>query len=94
MMKNLTLRIAAATLAASITAPSVAGAGDVILKLVKVNSARVQYDWLQRRAKPAPTSDLSVTERKRLAARVSGNGRGSYICSPAGSGMRSRCFAR
>lgn len=58
------------------------------------STSRISYNWFNNAQPASSGNQFSVIERKRLAARVSQRGNGSYICSPAGFGKKSRCYAR
>jgi hypothetical protein len=55
----------------------------------RVVTQTVKFDWLSKR--PAPVSAVA-TGQTLQPARVLG--RSSYVCSPAGFGHRSECYAR
>ena len=83
-----TVKFSIAMMAFSVFASPAMAGGPVLTK------AAVGYDWLQPKKSSGATKKLSVAERRRQAARIAFHGRGSYICSPSGSGVKARCFSR
>jgi hypothetical protein len=65
----------------------------VALSKVALQSSRVQvtrtskFDWLARRA---PRERILLVSGERTVSQI---GKGSWICSPAGFGKKSRCYA-
>jgi hypothetical protein len=58
------------------------------LRLPKSHSARtVKFDWL---AKRGPTKSVMLVSAEPTSRQL---GKGSWICSPAGFGKKSRCYA-
>lgn len=49
----------------------------------------VRFDWLQ-----APLARADRAEVEQMLKPIQVVARGSYVCSPAGFGRRSQCFAR
>lgn len=77
-----------------VAAPAPSGADAVAepiriaLKAAKPSQVRaVKFDWLAKRG-PAPRITLASAERMPYQI-----GKGSWICSPAGFGKKSRCYA-
>jgi len=81
--------IAGVTVAAPVAAESTKNHG-----LSGAHSGRIQYDWLRGADASGALRLLTVAQRRQFAANIALHGNGSYICSPAGSGKKSRCFAR
>lgn len=55
----------------------------------------LSYDWVQYDpAILALLESLTPQERREMVMQMVYYGKGSYICSPAGSGKNSRCFKR
>jgi hypothetical protein len=83
----------AALLAVAAPAPLLAEAGlreplKVSLRLSKAASAQAGgFDWLAKRRPDAQVVRVSLAAAPRQV------GSGSWICSPAGFGKRSRCYA-
>ena len=96
-MSQVTLTIAlAATLWAS--APSALRAEGLRVEPLKVmfavprqaKSKVAGFDWLAKRTPSAQIRIYRASTEDRLPRQI---GRGSWICSPAGFGKKSRCFA-
>ncbi|MGO4854118.1 hypothetical protein [Phaeovulum sp. W22_SRMD_FR3] len=66
---------------------STSGKGAVQRGLVVTKT--VKFDWLK-----APAATLNVAQLEQNLKPTQVVARGAYVCSPAGFGRRSQCFAR
>lgn len=93
-LKMKTQKTAAVLMAALVLASPVAAAGNSPAQHGKINTQRLSYDWLRSADVTRVASAMTPSERKVLAARSARFGNGAWVCSPAGSGQRSQCYAR
>lgn len=72
------------------------GAGSVAPRAVSVQMANgVTFNWLAKKGgKAGITNAVLVGSQNAKPQKARFFGKGSYICSPAGFGKKSRCFAR
>ena len=54
----------------------------------------LSYAWIPASADGTAAAAMSPAQKRKLAAQLSYQGNGSYICSPSGSGSKPRCFTR
>ena len=59
-----------------------------------ITNSQVQFDWLKKNSGKTGVRGLTVQQRKVIAAQAARFGKGSWVCSPAGSGKRSTCYSR
>lgn len=73
-----------------------AGTSSVAPRAVSVQMANgVTFNWLAKKGgKAGITNAVLVSSQNAKPQKVRFFGKGSYICSPAGFGKKSRCFAR
>lgn len=90
------LLFAAAALACLGMTAAHAQSGGVAARGVAVQlSSGAVFNWLQPKPHKAGVSKAVLVSSDGSAFSQTGYfGKGSYICSPAGFGMKSRCFAR
>jgi hypothetical protein len=73
-------------------------AGSRAISVVHIPGSAVPFDWLaKKRASKGNTlqdAELVSSQGAATTNRQRFFGKGSYICSPAGFGKKSRCFTR